>query len=344
MIYTATNVPSSLRDSLSDNLPLDEMMEYCALTDLHKVVMGIRCLDVREYLYLGSSQAYINTGDVNGQTPLFYASARGDVYAVQALLDAGALVDTVSSSKVGIAETPLHVACRHGHIEVVEKLIEAGADVHARAKSLTPLHKACFWAHSNKGQPTENIINIVAKLLDQGADIQATNKHGTAPLDYASATSPALVQYLIDAGADQTHRDWEGTNALGNAIAHNACDCAAILLRYEPACRNIDDNGYDLLHYLGLCASVEMMELFMDSAMPSGLDVTRQDNFGKTALDLCHGRVDATDRMKEAFARLLEKVATNYPTESDSDGDSDGDDSPSASDAGEFVDALENVI
>lgn len=325
------------------------MIEHCALTALHKVVMGIRCIDLREYLLLHSSDHDVNAGDINGQTPLFYASARGDATAVQTLIDVDAHVDGVptSWSKSSLGQRsfgPLEIACRHGHFDVVEILVNAGADVKAKTSmGRTPLNHVCIGQRPQETQPARNRTRIVAKLLEHGADINTDNddEFKISALEDACLNGgcAVLVRFLLERGADPHYRDWEGTTPLGNAIAHNALGCVVALLEHdESVCRFVDDNGLDLLHYLGLCASAEMMQLFIDlhGRFRFEVDATRQDNSGQTALQLCHGRKDATDQLKETFARLLEEVSwINAVAEGDSDSDSDSDNSS------EFFDALE---
>lgn len=332
MIYTQTQLP--LWSSLLGVSPLDDMMEYCGLTDLHKVVMGIRSIDVREYLRLNSKD--INTGDTRGQTPLFYASARADVDTVQALLDAGADCDGVPPT---MGSSALQTACLHRHVAVVEKLVDAGASIHPGYLGMTPLHNLCRSPMVNRGPDTRDSIRIASKLLNHGTDINAeTKQYLVTALDFACMcdNSAAFIRFLLAQGADPDHRDWEGTNALGNAIAHNALESVALLRGRESSRRNIDDNDLDIVQYLALFATVEMMELFMDSAYHPGLDTTREDNQGQTALQLFNERTDTTDQLRQTFMCLLSRISeTNACAEAEAEdiGDTDSE--------LDFFDALE---
>ncbi len=89
--------------------------------------------------------------------PLVSAAYRGDINAVNALLDSGADVNEQTSG-----ETALLAAAGRGHTEIVKLLINRGADINAMAqKGWSPLGDAARydWA------------DIVEILIAQGADI-----------------------------------------------------------------------------------------------------------------------------------------------------------------------------
>lgn len=330
LIFTSRYLSQPSRSILDDIFPMDLVIEACVLTDLHKVVMKMTSLDVREYLSLKSHE--VNVGDIHNRTPLFYAAASGDEFAVQSLLDAGALPNVSSSSNSG---TPLHVACRNRHFGVVQRLIDGGADVNAgKRDGAAPLQMVCCSAYSKHNRQEEELdaINIAATLVRHGANMDTcANDCRATALDHASAYNLAnLVEFLVDAGADLNHRDWEGTNALGNAICWNALDSISILLRKGADYRNVEDNGQGVLHLLGTAASAETMEIFIEAGA-SGLDINLQDNDGKTPSQLFHARDDLTDEhLEETFERLLSSTSRVVTANDDSD-----------SETGEFFDALE---
>ena len=96
---------------------------------------------------------------------LLAAATNGDAAAVQAVLNAGANVDSADyfdDSRYGI--TPLYAASQHGHEAVVKVLLHAGANVdntQVIGHAPTPLHAAVI-----KGNEA-----IVRALLDAGADL-----------------------------------------------------------------------------------------------------------------------------------------------------------------------------
>lgn len=235
--------------------------------------------------------------------------------------------------------SPLGIACRGAHLDVVRLLIQAGADVNSRSPDLrTPLFYVCAMSRTSerdKRREAEQLIEICAELLHHGADINALDFGGATPLDSASLYNRSLLMdFLLDMGADPDHRDWEGSNSLANTTVYNACDAAAVLLRRGVDYRNIDDSGMGILHYAAMGANVEMMELLAGFGL-TGLDVTRQDDNGRSPLQHCISRPDSSDLLRETFERLLNSVSQAKHVAND-DGESDDE----FFGVGEFHDAL----
>ena len=107
------------------------------------------------------------------QTELNDAAAKGDVSAVEALLDKGADVNARDKDDW----TPLHFAAFVGHNDVVALLLDKGADLNAmEAKhDWTPLHFAALRGHKD----------VVALLVAKGANVKAKGKDGNRPIDVA---------------------------------------------------------------------------------------------------------------------------------------------------------------
>ena len=161
--------------------------------------------------------------DANGHTPLVLATWRGNLAAMEALLEAGVdpnrldggadrvamhvaftgeavalLFDYGASVSVrGSGVTPLHEVARHGTSEAVQALIRRGADVNAATATIgnTPLHNAAEYA-----SPA-----VVQMLLEAGADVNARNRSDATPLHKAARNGTgAVVKVLLEAGADPT--------------------------------------------------------------------------------------------------------------------------------------------
>jgi hypothetical protein len=85
-----------------------------------------------------------NDPKIQDRPPLFTACHKGYASIVQALLGAGAEVDSDAEDY----RTPLHAASKQGHNGVVQLLIAAGASVEATdLDAQTPLHLAATAGH-----------------------------------------------------------------------------------------------------------------------------------------------------------------------------------------------------
>lgn len=99
-----------------------------------------------------------------------------------------------------IRSTPLELACLTGKTEVVQALIEAGAKVNTPGGEFgPPLQAACL----QFGQRSNDDVEIVRALIKAGADVNAVSKPGgTALAAAAHSLLPKLVKVLLEAGAD----------------------------------------------------------------------------------------------------------------------------------------------
>ena len=111
-------------------------------------------------------------GDINGHTPLLWASANGHYEVVQYLVEQGAPLD-----KAGfIGNTPLIIASARGRLEITRYMLEQGADRDKACNNgWTPLHWAADQGH----------LQIAMLLMSYGADLNARTKVGDLPLDVA---------------------------------------------------------------------------------------------------------------------------------------------------------------
>lgn len=211
-LYTDPNMPRSERTVLEEMLPLDTIIEMAGLSPLHKVVLGIRCLDLGELLRLDVCP--VDQMDYSGRTALQWAAAKGDAAAISMLLEAGAQLEYKTRLR---SESPLLIACRTGaNPEAVRTLLAAGANINTTdCYNQTPLilGVAAPGGHDR--------IDIVGALLDAGADVNNEQGYARAtPLAFACvASNMEMVQFLISAGADVNHRDRDGSTILSKNFA-----------------------------------------------------------------------------------------------------------------------------
>ncbi|KAJ3114523.1 hypothetical protein HDU96_001985 [Phlyctochytrium bullatum] len=148
---------------------------------------------------------------------------------VTLLLDAGADPNALDSTSVLPA---LHEAAISGCPSAVRLCLAAGADPNARAKSLTPLHKACSMLR----------LHAAKVLLDHGSDIAARGPTQSTVLHAVAGTEvknppPAVVRRLIalvvarGAELEATLEDRPNLTPLGLACKRRCVEVAVELLR-----------------------------------------------------------------------------------------------------------------
>ncbi|XP_051877165.1 BRCA1-associated RING domain protein 1 [Pristis pectinata] len=123
-----------------------------------------------------------------GETPLHIASIKGDIAAVEQLLENGANPNI----KDNAGWTPLHEACNHGHVKVVQKLLQFGVLVNTPGyENDSPLHDAVKNRH----------VDVVKLLVLHGASQDVINIFGLRPIDYAN--SEELIAALKHSTKDE---------------------------------------------------------------------------------------------------------------------------------------------
>ena len=124
--------------------------------------------------FTGITSVGVNTLGIWQSTPLHVAAVRGDAAAINALLDAGA--DIQSRGEHGYS--PMHEAVEQGHVEALILLLDRGASVCVmNDDGLTPIQLAQFLKenkienllqrHSGKLEPNM----LVDKISGAGKDL-----------------------------------------------------------------------------------------------------------------------------------------------------------------------------
>lgn len=181
--------------------------------------------------------AKVNTVDEYGETPLTLAAANGDGLLVQRLLKAGAKATSTRWN----GETALMIAAGAGSAEAVRHLVLHGADVNAAdpRRGQTALMWAAAEGHSD----------VVGALLEIGANPKAVSKSGFTPLMFAITKNDLpSIQKLLAAGADPNHMLPSGNKPLLVAMAYRHTEAALALLESGADVTTRDRAGNTLLH------------------------------------------------------------------------------------------------
>eukprot|EP01105_Mastigella_eilhardi_P027827 TRINITY_DN880_c0_g1_i1.p1 TRINITY_DN880_c0_g1~~TRINITY_DN880_c0_g1_i1.p1 ORF type:complete len:633 (-),score=165.96 TRINITY_DN880_c0_g1_i1:91-1989(-) len=147
------------------------------LTPLHAAVQDKDGGDLVDYI-VAHHREMLDTGDVNGLTPLHGVVMLNNAAFVQKLIAAGANPNARASS----GETPLHLAASYADPRIVNALVLAKADVNAAdAKGRSPLHQAVDGG-------TEMVATL---LIVNGASLRVADACGNTPLHLACAEGAA---------------------------------------------------------------------------------------------------------------------------------------------------------
>jgi uncharacterized protein len=196
------------------------------------------------------SHSNVNQADAQRFTPLFWAVDRRNMETapnfpwtvtadplplIKKLLDAGADPNVVinSTPRAHMREgsprivfaTALMRAAFSGDIELVKLLLAHGANPHiASSDRETTLMAGCgtgFINGYNKQRTLAERLEVVKLLIELGEDVNAADSYGITPLMVAANLGDiAIVQYLVDKGADLSAHDLGKKNdgAFGSSV------------------------------------------------------------------------------------------------------------------------------
>lgn len=185
------------------------------------------------------------------------AAGNGNLAAVNAMIALGFKLNRKGKS------SPLHSAAWRGQVAVIKALLKAGAD----AKQRDPQHYSPPLGHAMYAQRQDvidvlmnapmdifmaaaigNIGEIEARLSEDPDWINATfstvrpspertwSNDWATPLWYAVMNGQsAVVEYLLDRGADPTIADVEGRSIVEHAVMANQQDVVEIFNRYSSS-------------------------------------------------------------------------------------------------------------
>jgi ankyrin repeat protein len=200
--------------------------------------------------FLVDSKADVNKADAQRFTPLFWAVDRRNMETapnypwmvtadpmplVRKLLDAGAnpnaLVNSTPRGRMRegspriVFATALMRAAFAGDLELVTLLLERGADpsiVSKDGETMVSAAAGLAFIHGyHRDKPPGERLRVVKRFVQLGNDVNQADDYGITPLMAAGNYGDvAIIQYLIDAGADLGAHDLGKKNdgAFGSSV------------------------------------------------------------------------------------------------------------------------------
>lgn len=247
--------------------------------------------------YLLSKHVDIESRNLRGETPLYYALKSGDVNAAALLIKRGADLKTLDNSKQNIYFAAIESKSK----ATLEFVHEYNKDVDCvNINNETPLLSAI----------TINDPEFVKRLLDFGADIEKQTK--TTPLWHAfdqAGGNTECLKVLAERGVNLNKKNSLGETVLVRSIKNIKDDLAIAFIQWGADVNVADSNGSTPIQ---LCVQTKNNKL-LSFLIGANADLLVRDNKGMTLLHTC---VESNSR--ETLDILLEskKIQIDYPTPS----------------------------
>ena len=232
--------------------------------------------------------ALVNTEE-QGYPPIIGAVTGGSEAAVKRLISWGAFVDKRNHA----GSTALMAAARIGHLSIAKLLIENGAETDAEDKlGLTPLVEAAANGH----------VALVKLLRSCGARVLVKYQHHLrTPIWLAAFSGHAeMIELLLEYGADPHSADELGHTPLSEAARLGYEEVVKLLLLHVDEKRQRDKEGRTCLAWAAHYGRSKIMEHLIDH----GFDVNSQDNDGRTPISLAAQRLYGDS---EILVKLLKR-------------------------------------
>lgn len=201
----------------------------------------------------------VNVKNRDGETPLLYAVAIGNLEYINLLLHKGALINEPGNTPNHL-HLPLTLAACCGRRNILELLIQHGAEVNKQnGYRLTALDCAIETRQEA----------VVRLLLDNRASSNIESIHGSPLLQAVSKEETVITQMLIEAGAHVNYQNTDGYTPLMVAIRMHNLPISTLLIKAKadvnmlnrhqesslttavavqdlPLCRLLLDNGANI--------------------------------------------------------------------------------------------------
>ncbi|KAL3108703.1 hypothetical protein niasHT_017618 [Heterodera trifolii] len=212
--------------------------------------------------------------DINtNMTPLYLAVFNANLPLCRVLVDRGANIDLGTD----FATTPLMIACKRSQMEIVSFLIENGADINLQnGDGKTALMTAC-----SRGN-----VDIVRLLLSHGANVEQTDYEGFrfALKNAASEGHLEVCRLLVEEWAADVNQQTiqERITALIYAVIRGHLAIVNFLIEHGADLHHVDVAGLNALMWAVISRKTEMAR----HLMAIGADIEHRDRTGRRAQDL----------------------------------------------------------
>ncbi|CZR51252.1 uncharacterized protein PAC_01127 [Phialocephala subalpina] len=193
--------------------------------------------------------ANANLKDINGRTPLWYATRNKNAGVLELLLKS-------DSTKYDIRRW-LWYAARNGYEDVIRVLLEKGVDPNSKDSA----ERTLLWHAAGKGH-----MGLVTFLLEKGAVVDSRDTWGQTPV--FSATNNGhyeVVDLLLRQKADVKSSDKEGRTPLSLAADNGHATLVTLLLAENVDVDLSDEKGRAPLWYAAHNGHARVVEILLEN-------------------------------------------------------------------------------
>lgn len=145
-----------------------------------------------------------------------------------------------------------------------------------------------IWGASVRGD-LERLQEIFNDPQERGLEqLNERNEHGYTPIHAANFSTPEVVKFLLERGADPNVSDTMQRTPLSDALHQGSEESAIILIQYEADVNCIDKWGETPLHIAVRKCSLRVVKLLWSNSSQR----TLRNHKGESPLDIARERDD----------------------------------------------------
>ena len=247
-----------------------------------------------------SEGADVNAITLEGSTPLHFAAWNGRKEIAEILIDNGANLNVINNELAGTPFiTALDWAIQQGKTETADLLRRhGGMTAQGLESGMSPLHQAA----------REGLKEVVELFIAEGADVNAKDRVGETPLDFAINENRTETADLLREYGGKTG---EELNALLNAAKNGDIEAVKQHLAAGADVNAKTADGTTPLHNAAVYGHNEIAELLIANGASVNAIIVSGRNQGKTPVDLAIWRkkTETADLIRKHGGRTAEEIA-----------------------------------